>query len=73
MTTRTAPPAIPVDASIREPIRRYSMHWLYRAAARVNERSKRSAQALSTQQHIFGTDSLFDTTDVTNRTRRITL
>jgi hypothetical protein len=73
MTIRIAPPAIPVDASFREPIRRYAIQWLYRAAARVNERSKRSAQALRTQEHLFGTDSLFDTTDVTNRGRRISL
>jgi hypothetical protein len=52
-------------AALNEPaIRRYEIHWLQLAAARVHKRSERTERQNRFVQSMLGIDHLFDVSDV---------
>jgi hypothetical protein len=49
------------------PIRRYSMHWLQYAAARINKRHVRTQRQRLLTEAVLGIDHLFDLSDIPTR------
>lgn len=52
------------------PIRRYAMHWLQHAAARINKRHPRTQRQRSLTEAVLGIDHLFDLSDIPTRPLR---
>ena len=52
------------------PIRRYAMHWLQHAAARINKRHTRTQRQRSLTEAVLGIDHLFDLSDIPTRPLR---
>lgn len=84
MTPRAVPPPIPASCHLparpaaqslpepfaEPPIRRYAMHWLQHAAARINKRHERSQRQRLLTEAVFGIDHLFDLSDIPTRPLR---
>lgn len=52
------------------PIRRYAMHWLQHAAARINKRHVRTQRQRLLTDAVLGIDHLFDLSDIPTRPLR---
>lgn len=52
------------------PIRRYAMHWLQYAAARINKRHARTQRQRLLTEAVLGIDHLFDLSDIPTRPLR---
>ncbi len=85
MTPRAVPPPIPASCHLparsaaqsasaepfaEPPIRRYSMHWLQHAAARLNKRHERTQRQRLLTEAVLGIDHLFDLSDIPTRPLR---
>lgn len=85
MTSRAVPPPIPASCHLparsaaqsastepfaEPPIRRYAMHWLQHAAARINKRHARTQRLRLLTEAVLGIDHLFDLSDIPTRPLR---